>query len=501
MLYLHPAKQGLETAPPEAEAGRPYGIMPVGVAAIANLLGEQGIRVQGLNYPLEKSLDSSFDLPAWLRARAGARVALIDLHWYEHSYGAISVARACKEALPQTAVVLGGITASTFASEILAQHPAVDYIVRGDAEQPIVELLKRLLAAPNRKAPPKLADIPNLSYRVGADVVENPLGYCAEPMDLDTLNFADIAFLEHYQEYQAHEYIVTDLPKARLALEQGKPYRGRWLCNARGCRHECSYCGGCASAHRTFAGRDQVVARSPARMADDLHRLATQIQQVSLTYDLVELGEVYWRELFDRLTAQKTRIGLYNEVFQLPTTEFIEAFAECADPEHSCLAISPLSGSEAVRRLNGKPYTNASLLHACDVLSRHNVPIFVYFSLNLPGEDDSTISETVDLATRIYDLYPPSLIKILNSCHTLDPLSPMSVHPQRYAVDVTMRTFQDYYNYCYETQFVDQAARTESNRGFRLADAAARKLEAMADRWDAARDGRETSWWPLPPGW
>jgi len=346
-----------------------------------------------------------------------------------------------------------------------------------------------------------LSDIPNLSYREGGDIVENALAYCATTADLDVLNFVDVDFLEHHEQYGVHEYIVTDLERARRALEVN-PFRGRWLCTARGCRYECSYCGGCRSAHETLAGRKGIVTRTPARVVDDLRRLGkTGSIQASLSYDIAELGEAYWQEFFSLLRDSGVRIGLYNELFQLPKPEFVEEFVRSVDMAHSCLALSPLSGSEAIRRLNGKQFSNKELFDVLDLLSRRNVPIFVYFSLNLPGEDDRAIQETVGLAGRIYEFYPPSLLKILNSCHTIDPFSPMSLHPERFVIEVSMRTFMDYYAYCRDTQLVSPESRTEMHRGFKPAGSGARALEAMAEAWDAARRGRESSWWPIPPGW
>jgi hypothetical protein len=89
----------------------------------------------------------------------------------------------------------------------------------------------------------------------------------------------------------------------------------------------------------------------------------------------------------------------------------------------------------------------------------------------------------------------------MNSCHTLDPLSPMAVHPEKFGISVTMQTFNDWYTYCRETQTGSPAARTELFRGFVLSDEAARSLEAMANAWDAAQRGHEDRWWPIPPGW
>jgi radical SAM superfamily enzyme YgiQ (UPF0313 family) len=511
VVYIHPAKQGVDFdargGAPGSQPGRPYGLIPVGVPALVNVLRQNGIRVVGLNYPLEKGVARGFDLRQWLQWRPSTRIVLIDLHWYEHSYGAISVAQACKEVLPKAWTVLGGLTASGFAREILERYRAVDYVIRGDAEQPLLELVQRLLGTRARGAEaPDLTSVPNLSYRVadtvGAAVVENERSYCASTEDLDRLNFVDINFLEHHERYYTHEYIVTDLPVARQALEDGHPFRGRWLCSARGCKYNCSYCGGCKSAHEALAGRKGIVARSPSAMLEDLERLYEQgVHQASFSYDIYELGEAYWRELLEGLTQRGPRIGLYNELFQLPTPAFVHAFARCADMRHSSLAVSPLSGSEEVRRRNGKYFTNQELFELLTVLNLYNVPLLVYFSLNLPGEDEATMRESIELAERLYSFYPSSLLKILTSCHTIDPLAPMNVDPQGYDVTVDMRTFEDYYNYCRDTQLAGPESRTELHRGFRPDGTWSRSLAAMADMWDQARVGRESSWWPVPPGW
>jgi hypothetical protein len=500
VLYIHPAKQGVDFDPAGPPMGRPYGLVPVGLVALVNLLQDNGVRVTGINLPMEKRLSPSFDLQQWLRAHADARVVLIDMHWYEHTYGAIDVARACKEVLPEAWTVLGGLSASGFARDILHAFCQVDFVIRGDAEKPLLRLVQRLLRA-GSAARLNLGNIPNLSWRDGDQVVENERTYCATTADLDRLNFVDIDFLEHHDQYYVHEYIVTDLQRTRSARDSSR-FRGRWLCTARGCRYECSYCGGCKSAHQALAGRKGIVARSPDKMIEDLRLLAeNRVLQASLSYDIAEMGETYWREFLQRLRDSGVQIGLYNEFFQLPKPEFVAEYAQSVDLEHSCVALSPLSGSEEVRQLNGKFYSNAQIFDMLALLNQYNLSIFVYFSLNLPGEDENTIHETVNLAERIYDFYPSSLLKILTSCHTIDPLCPMNVDPAKYGIEVDMLTFMDYYDYCRDTQLAAEAARTEAHRGFRPGAPGARDLAKMADIWDAARQGRESSWWPVPPSW
>ena len=496
VLYVHPAKQGVDFVPSQ-EMGRPYGLVPVGLVALVNLLQENGIPVAGINLPMEKRLSRHFDLRQWLGRHTNARAILIDMHWYEHVYGAIDVARVCKQVLPNAATILGGLSASGFAKDILTHFLEVDYVIRGDAEKPLLRLVQRLLRG--NKINPQ--NIPNLSWHDGDIVVENERSYCATTRDLDRLNFVDIDFLAHHDDYYVHEYIVTDVARARRE-QASKRLRGRWLCTARGCRYECSYCGGCRSAHETLAGRRGIVPRSPERMIDDLRRLSeNRVLQASLSYDIAEMGEDYWRAFLTLLQESGVQIGLYNEFFQLPALEFVDQFAASVDLEHSCVALSPLSGSERVRRLNGKIYSNEQLFAVLERLRAHKLSIFCYFSLNLPGEMEQTMHESVELAEQIYGFYPHHLVKILTSSHTIDPLCPMNTDPDRYQIEVDMTAFLDYYAYCRDTQFASQEARTEAHRGFRPRDPSVRDMAVMADIWDRGREGRESSWWPVPPSW
>jgi radical SAM superfamily enzyme YgiQ (UPF0313 family) len=485
VLYLHPAKQGVDYRP-DANMGRFYGLMPVGIAGLVNVLRENGIPVRGVNYPQERQRDKNFNLKSWLRSRLGVRVILIDLHWYEHSYGAINTAQLCKQVLPWAWIVLGGLTASGFSREILEQFPEIDFIIRGDAEKPVLELVTRLLSAISHStAQLRLGDIPNLSYRSEEGIIENTLSYTATTEELDTLNFADLDFMDHHAEYNVSEYVILNTEKALKALETN-PFKGRWLTSARGCRYQCSYCGGNKDAHKRLAGRTGLVTRSPHKLVDDLSKLTQAgVIQASMSFDLAEIGVDYWREFFSLLRSSSLKISIYNEFFQLPEPAFIEDFAKSVDLSHACVVVSPLSGNEKVRRLNGKHFSNRELFDTLEYLSRYNIFLLVYFSLNLPGETEETFKETLKLANEIYEFYPRTALRILNTVHTIDPYSPMNLFPDNYKIETSMTSFMDFYTYCRETLFNNPGARTELNRGFKLKDL----------------DGKETNWWPIPPSW
>lgn len=503
VLYVHPAKQGPGFRADNSELGRPYGLFPVGLPALVNVLRANGIAVQGVVHPLEMQLDPNFTLADWLNERRGARVILIDMHWYEHCYGAVETARVCKQVLPGAKIVMGGLSASGFWREILETFPFVDFIIRGDAEQPLLALTQLILAAPpgSRLDEAALAQVPNLSFTGSQGIVENPITYTAASADLDALDFASIDFIDHAREYFVHEYIVTDISRARLAL-QSSPYTGRWITTARGCKYHCSYCGGSKESHKLLAKRFGLVERSPAAVAAEMRKLQEMgVLQASLTYDIAEISPEYWQTLFAEMRAQGVRMGLYNEFFQMPSAEFVKALAANCVQEHSAVALSPLSGNERVRRLNGKHYHNEALFDILDVLAEHNFYLFVYFSMNLPGETLDTYQESLTLAEDIYQFYPHSLLKILNTVHTLDPLSPMNMYASKYGITAGMSSFMDYYEYCRDTGAADPNSRIGLRRGIEMAGRTQADQEKMVAAWEMRRAGKEQSWWPVPPGW
>ena len=487
VLYIHPAKH-------DADAGFEdlgyYFFIPVGVIGLVNLLRREGLAVKGVNYPAELMRNRAFRLRPWLSAQRGVKLVLVDLHWYMHSYGAIRVARACKQVWPKARVVLGGITASLFAAEILHSFPEIDFVIRGDAEEPLLALAKGLCSGTGAQ----LSSVPNLTYRSGGKIVETELSYCATPDDLDGLNFVDLDFLDHADWYGRLQFEPTTLTQS-----MSEP-RGHWLCIGRGCRYDCSFCGGGRQSHKLFAGRNGFVLRSAEKVAQDIQRLAKKgIDQVSLNLDPAILPPEYWRALFAQMRRLGVRIGINNELFQLPSREFVEDFCETADIGRSELALSLLTGSEEVRRLNGKQYSNQNLFAVLDVMVEKEVPLYVYYSFNLPGEDEKAFRQTLSVAQRIGRSYPPHLLKMINMAHTLDPCSPMSRKPRRYAIEIGLRSFKDYYEYCQQTLAIQAGEGPWKVRGF--AYRKDRSLQKMVRLWNEFCAKQPSSCFQVPESW
>jgi radical SAM superfamily enzyme YgiQ (UPF0313 family) len=490
VLYIHPAKQEVGFRYDEYVSSPPYLVIPVGVIGLINLLRGRGLEVTGLNLPLEVILEPSFDFRAWLSARVPPRLVMIDLHWYEHSYGALDVARLCKRIYAESPVLLGGITASIYAKEILEGFPEVDFVIRGDAEEPLLKLVDALQGTVD------LASVPNLVYREGGSIVEQEIAFCATSSDLDQQDFVDTDFLEHRDDYAAMQHT------GGMGVIHDASERGHWLCLGRGCTFDCSFCGGGKAAQQKFAGRCGFVLRSVECVLDDMERLRDRdIQQISLSLDPAILGTEYWRPLFEGMQQRGIEIGLYNEFFQLPSSEFLRAFAEAAGLDHSEVAITVLSGDERVRRLNGKFFSNRQLFQVLGWLRRYEIPIFIYFSANLPGEKPETFRHTIDLARRMARYYPRELLRMHNQCHTVDPLSPLSLTPGQFGAQVAMGSFKDYYRYCQRTAYARRDVARGQWRGLSVDSRSSDGVEAMARQWDQFCAGQDFRCFRIPWGW
>ena len=164
------------------------------------------------------------------------------------------------------------------AREILEQFDCVDYVVKGDSEEPTLALIEHLLRGRG-----SLEDVPNVSFRAGAAAVDRRISY--RRRDLEGLDFVSSAFLEHREHY----YFT-----AANGIQRAKP-SNFWLSVARGCSFECEYCSGSRRNNDPLFGSPAVVKRSPEALARDILRLARMgVRTLLLTQSIETLGQMSW---------------------------------------------------------------------------------------------------------------------------------------------------------------------------------------------------------------
>ncbi len=179
----------------------------------------------------------------------------------------IQVATLAKQIDNEIWTVAGGQHFSALAQGTLAAFPQLDFIIRGEGEVTLVELVSVL------KSGSPLSKVKGLSFRQRNKITHN----ANRPLiqDLDTLPFPGYHFVkEHMKKYCFPA--GKDLP---YALVEG----------GRGCDHSCSFCG-----QWRYWGKCR--KKSPQRVADEFEYLYKKFGSrfLWLTDDYVQLDD--WME-------------------------------------------------------------------------------------------------------------------------------------------------------------------------------------------------------------
>ena len=418
-------------------------LLPMGLFALADEIDRAGFRTRIHHLGVDFLFSRDFSL-AGLIARSRPQLIGLDLHWHYQTHDVLDIARRIKQANPDTPIVLGGYTASIYAEAILKEHLAVDFIIRGEAEEPLLQLLKTL----NNGS--RLETVANLSFRNNGSIRKNPITYVATSRDLNHFDFARFDLLDKAHLYfrrAPHIVWLRSFPK-RFNFTFFTPGKmgGYIVPVARGCPVDCANCGGGKTPAASLMKRRNVSMRSVKVVANELEKVQRSgIEDLYFAFDPYPDSNYYGR-LFRVIRKRGLFFRAVFETFKLPTRELITEFKKTFDhggKKDLCFLISPETGDEAHRKRNrGYFYTNTELLETLDTLEKANVPFQISYSLGLPGESLETLTATRRLWCIIKRRYR-NLVTQTATIIDADPLSPMEKDPDRYEISCRQRTLRE----------------------------------------------------------
>jgi B12-binding domain/radical SAM domain protein len=365
-----------------------FDMYPVGFSTMVAHLEKAGIRTRIANLAARMVRSDCFDVEQFI-ARCKARVFGVDLHWLPHAHGALEIASLVKRHHPEAPVVLGGFSATYFHDE-LVRYPQVDYVLRGDStEEPLRQLMECLLAAADAD-PDRLAQIPNLTWRDAAGEVHvNPQTYI--PPDLDHLE------MDYRQMVRS---VVRDVDFLNyVPFEHWIGYPVMAALTVRGCKHNCAYCGGSASASRLISGRTTPAYRSPERLADDMRRMYEISRGPAFILgDIRQAGMEHARRFLRAIKGYPGQAML--EIFTPMSREFAEELADALP--NFVIEFSPESHDPAVRRAIHKNFSNAGIeetIEACLAVGCRRFDLF--FMIGLPQQTKQSVLDGIAYCERL----------------------------------------------------------------------------------------------------
>jgi len=291
--------------------------------------------------------------------------------------------------------ILGGPHLTLMPQESM-ERPEVDLVVRGEAEDTIIEILHALEADPGRPmdgpAGPRLfthpawRDILGLSYRNEAgEVVHNP----NRPLrkDLDNLPWPayDLFKIERYTNLQP----LTDGldPHARAYT----------LLTSRGCPYQCIYCSKPITGHTWRP-------RQPAEVVKEWAYLVRELgaTEIGVTDDVWNLDVERAKEICRLLIREKLNHVPWITIhgMRAPQTD-LELFQLMKAAGCKRVGFGVESGSQRVLDFIKKKQTIEEVRQAFANARAAGLETMGFFIFGLPTETEETMDETIQLALEL----------------------------------------------------------------------------------------------------
>jgi radical SAM superfamily enzyme YgiQ (UPF0313 family) len=276
--------------------------------------------------------------------------------------GVLEIAARIKRHL-NIPIVVGGSHASAVPESMLAS-PCVDYVIRGEGEKPLVELLRYL------SGETRIESVPNLSYKRNGRRCANPIG---ENFSIDELPFPDLS--------------DTSLSAYQFA---GKPMT--FMITSRSCPHKCSFC----SVHTTFGTNYR--RRSLENVLEEIELRYQQGYRVidfeddNLTYYKKTFKELC-RRLIARFPDREMEFVAMNGISYLSLDDELLELMYRAGFSHLNLAL--VSSDKTVRETTKRPHTLEAYLQIVRKAHALGFNVVSYQILGLPNESLDSMIQTL----------------------------------------------------------------------------------------------------------
>jgi len=337
---------------------------PIGLAFLTSYLKEQGHEVSLLD--MQGLLMDSEELAIRIAAEAPDLIGITAMTPTVPE--ALRVAELARLVAPHAKVVLGGVHPTLDPAGVLADDN-VDYVIRGEGEHALAELAAALESGRSTE------QIEGVSYKVdGALVIK---GKAQLISDLDSLPMPD------YEAFPTERYIEHN--------RHLRSVRGISMIVSRGCPFQCTFC----AVHQTMGRKWRI--KSPQRVVDELVTLKERhrLEGVWFKDSIFNLDRKWVREFCRLMIEQRveiawqalTRIDLIDE-------EELQLMKRAGLTQLD-LGIETGSPRSLVRLKKG---ITVDTIKEQVALAKRHVKVFGFFMIGIPGEDETDVRQTFELA-------------------------------------------------------------------------------------------------------
>ena len=361
----------MTTAPPEDSPwglGRRY--PPLGLAYVAGSLEQAGYEVQIIdNYLLKKPINEIKQEVKRLNPK------IVGMTCGSVTYGkCVETAKAVKQVLPNCKVVVGGWHPS-YLPESMLEHPEIAYVVIGEGERAIVELVNAIVSEKESSQVPKISGV---AYRKGTQIVKNPQAFIE---DLDTVPFP------------ARHLLPMDLYMRKMEYLPVEPVDNMNV--IRGCPYNCAFC----ETKKIWTSKCR--AFSPTRVIAELNHMIEKYGTKGVYFvgdnftinkkRTIQLCKEIKKAKLDLQWVCDTRVDLVSK----------ELLQEMKSAGCKTIWFGVESGAPHILKRINKQITREQALEAFKLCNQVGIRTASSFMIGLPGETVEDMHTTYKFARKL----------------------------------------------------------------------------------------------------
>jgi len=346
------------------------GLMPpLGLASIAAVVRKKGHEVLLIDACAHPKITNS----QWAEKLAAQKPDFVGFCATTAAFNdAYDVCKKLKETAPQIKTIFGGIHVSALKEKILQNYPAVDFVVAGEGEFAVCDILDGK----------KTEDIPGVFSRNGTTVA------AGEPQTVKTLcNMDDLPF-------PAYDLIEKFPQRYNMALFSYPQFPTANIISSRGCVYHCSFCD--RSVYQTTFRWN-----SPQYTCDLVKYLSQDfgIKHVCFYDDLFTLNRERVSQLC-KLLREKTPKITFNCIVRIGHIDK-ELIAELKSAGCWMVHCGIESGDQEILDRHKENLSLEQIRK--DIYTLHKSGLWVkgLFMMGFPGETEKSFRKTIDFAVSL----------------------------------------------------------------------------------------------------